>query len=70
MEYSTCKSKSRKYPYTQRINCCHDLSATNAESSSYTVAFYNRQLLHQTMSSSSIQAADVVIRQYGIVPET
>ena len=28
---------------------------------SYTVSFYNRQLLHQTMSSFSIQAADVVI---------
>ena len=23
--YSACKSKSPKYPYTQRIKCCHDL---------------------------------------------
>ena len=48
-----CKSKSPKYPYSQWLNCCQLLFTT--------VSFYNRQLLHQTMSSFSIQAADVVI---------
>ena len=58
--YSACKSKSPKYPYTQRIKCCHDLQQMRNPRFLY-LGLLQPSIASLDMSSSSIQAADVVI---------